>query len=176
MKKRFLPFSMMPASWGLNGKSRLRAEAEYYMEGYELERAIAAIDADTDVQAEIAQLGVDLKYEKITEPEHNKKVASIQDEPWVDVVELGFDQDTPNMGFFELDWNDEFIVFLHSKGITGRSDEDAVNTWFNSVCATVLAQEKADQDYGLEENTKNGQSDVEYVRRNNKGKTSSTDE
>ena len=30
-KKTKVPFSMMPASWGLKGKSRAIAEAEYIM-------------------------------------------------------------------------------------------------------------------------------------------------
>ena len=47
-KKTKLPFSMMPASWGLKGKSRAIAEAEYYYDGEELEKALAAIDAETD--------------------------------------------------------------------------------------------------------------------------------
>ena len=42
-KKTKLPFSMMPASWGLNGKSRLRAEAEYYYAGEDLEKKLAVI-------------------------------------------------------------------------------------------------------------------------------------
>lgn len=36
-KKRFIPFWLMPASWGLSGKSRQKAEAEYYYDNaYEL--------------------------------------------------------------------------------------------------------------------------------------------
>ena len=35
---------MMPVSWGLKGKSRLVAEAEYYYEGIHLEKRLAEID------------------------------------------------------------------------------------------------------------------------------------
>ena len=42
-KKTKLPFSMMPASWGLKGKSRAIAEAEYYYEGEELEKVLDEI-------------------------------------------------------------------------------------------------------------------------------------
>ena len=54
-------------------------------------------------------------------------------------------------GYIELDWNDHFVKFLHENGYTGTSDEDVVNKWFNDVCRTVLIQEQADLDYGLQE-------------------------
>ena len=47
-------------------------------------------------------------------------------------------------GNIELDLNDEFVAMLQSKGITGTSDEDVVNKWFNAVCRTVLLNEQAD--------------------------------
>ena len=47
-KKTKLPFSMMPASWGLKGKTRARAEAEYYYEGVELQKELAYIECNTD--------------------------------------------------------------------------------------------------------------------------------
>jgi hypothetical protein len=40
---------------------------------------------------------------------------------------------------------------LHENGYVGQSDEEVVNRWFNDVCRTVLIQEKADLDYGLEQ-------------------------
>ena len=50
-----------------------------------------------------------------------------------------------------MDWNDHFVAMLHDNGYTGTNDEDVVNKWFNDVCRTVLVQEMADQDYGLQE-------------------------
>ena len=40
---------------------------------------------------------------------------------------------------------------LHDNGYTGTHDEDVVNKWFHDVCRTVLLQERADLDYGLQE-------------------------
>ena len=80
-KKTKMPFSMMPASWGLKGKSRAIAEAEYYYEGEDLEKALAMIEAETDVDKEVAQLDVDFKHEKIGKIEYEKKVAEIKQEP-----------------------------------------------------------------------------------------------
>ena len=43
-----IPFNLLPASWGLKGKSRQIAEAEYYLSGYELDMKLAEIEHGTD--------------------------------------------------------------------------------------------------------------------------------
>ena len=160
-KKRLIPFAMMPASWGLKGKGLQRAEAEYYYEGAELEEQLAMIDADNDMDREIAKLGIKLKNEEINEFEHDKKIATLKNEPWVNVIRMGIDDENVVQGYFELDWNDEFVAMLQSKGITGQNDEEVVNTWFNAVCRTVLLQEEVDQDYGMQPG---GRDDVVITR------------
>jgi hypothetical protein len=67
---------------------------------------------------------------------------------------------------------------LTEHGIVGKSDEEIVNIWFNRICRTIVAQETADLDYGLQETTPNlFVDDVEYVSRNSgEEKTSSTNE
>ena len=82
-KKSKLPFGMMPASWGLKGKSRAIAEAEYYYDGEDLEKALAVINADSDIDGEIAKLDIELKNGTIGKYEYEKKVAEIKDEPYV---------------------------------------------------------------------------------------------
>jgi hypothetical protein len=60
----------------------------------------------------------------------------------------------------------------------GKSDEEIVNIWFNRICRTIVAQEGADLDYGLQETTQNlFVEDVEYVRRDpGQAETSQTNE
>lgn len=155
-KKTKLPFGMMPASWGLSGKARQRAEAEYYYEGADLEKALALIDAESEIDKEIALLEVDYKHEEIGKVEFEKKVAELKEEPYVNILEMGVNPDNAVAGFIELDWNDHFVKMLHDNGYTGKSDEDVVNKWFNDVCKTVLLQERADLDYGLQSGGDNG--------------------
>lgn len=155
-KTRLLSFSMMPASWGLKGKSREIAEAEYYYEGDDLEKRLAEINASTELDAEVAKLEIDLKNEKIGQAEFDKKVAGIRKEPYVNVLNMGVDPENIAQGYFELDWNEEFIKMLTAAGLTGKNDEEIVNKWFNAVCRTVLLQEKADLDYGLQPGGDNG--------------------
>jgi len=155
---------MLPASWGLKGKTREIAEAEYMFDGKELEEKLAEINADTPEDKEIAVLAIKLKHEEISQAAHDKAVATIRKEPWVNVVKMGVNPTNVAAGFFELDWNDEFIAMLHENAYVGQSDEEVVNKWFNDVCRTVLIQEKADQDYGLEQTERE---DVE-IRRDSK--------
>ena len=77
-KKSKLPFSMMPASWGLKGKSRAIAEAEYYYEGEELEKALAAIDAETEDEKTVAEIEIDVKNGKLSQSEADKKIAELK--------------------------------------------------------------------------------------------------
>ena len=156
---------MLPASWGLKGKSRLIAEAEYYYEGEDLEKALALIDVDNEVDGQVAELEIDLKNEKIGKVEFDKKVASLKEEPWVNVLELGVNPENAQAGYIELDWNDHFIEMLHNNGYTASNDEEIVNKWFNDVCRTVLVQENADLDFGLQETDPAGTGATDVVVR-----------
>jgi hypothetical protein len=134
---KLLPFNWHPSSWGKKGKDRELAEAKYT----------------------INDAGKLLEEETVIESKYDKEAATAAGEPWVNVLRMGIDPDNVVQGYFELDWNDEFVVMLQDAGIKGASDEDVVNKWFNAVCRTVLIQEKADQDYGFEED-KNERPDV----------------
>ena len=142
---------MMPASWGLKGKTRAIAEAEYYYEGEELEEVLAELGADSDIDKKVAKLDVKLKNKKIGQSEYDKEIAEIKNEPWVNVLKLDVNPENAKAGYMELDWNDNFVKFLHDNGYEGKDDEAIVNKWFNDVCRTVLVQEMADQDYGLQQ-------------------------
>ena len=90
---------------------------------------------------------IDTSYREFDE----RKKKRLKEEPWVNVLELGVDPENAKAGYIELDWNDHFVKMLHNNGYTGQSDEDVVNKQFNDVCKTVLLQERADLDYGLQE-------------------------
>jgi len=65
MSKSKIPFGLMPGHWGLKGKTRLRAQAEYELSGMELDMRLAEIDHDDLVQRELAQLDIKLKHKQI---------------------------------------------------------------------------------------------------------------
>jgi len=92
-----------------------------------------------------------MKVKKTKNTKAKKKTkGSKSEEPMVKVIKLHVQPENPRNGFFELDWNDEFVKMLQGAGITGTSDEDIVNKWFNGICRTVLLNEERDLDYGMQ--------------------------
>jgi hypothetical protein len=172
MAKNKVPFWMLPASWGLTGKTKLRAKAEYELEGIALEKELARIDLVDNLDKEISDIEVEFKHGNITEQARNKAVAELKDEPWVEVKHMEVNPEDVKQGYMELDWNDQFVAMLQTQGYTGDSDESVVNKWFNDICRTVLLQEQADLDFGMQ-----AQNDVITVRneKNNDGTKSSKD-
>ena len=53
-------------------------------------------------------------------------------------------KDNIRNGFFELDWNEFFVLQLRSNGYTGESDEAIVDAWFSELCRNVGAEEDVD--------------------------------
>ena len=107
----------------------------------------------------------------------DKELATIEEQPYVNVIQMDVDPINPKKGFVELDFNDFFVTMLQSNGYTGNSDEDIVNTWFNDLCRTILQQELADQDFGLEADARQPadvvkvtDEDIAKVKQNNEGK------
>jgi hypothetical protein len=49
-------------------------------------------------------------------------------------------------GFFELDWNEYFVLQLRSAGYTGETDEAIVDKWFQELCRGVGAEEGVDME------------------------------
>jgi hypothetical protein len=172
MAKNKVPFWMLPASWGLTGKTKLRAKAEYELEGIALEKELARIDLVNNLDKEISDIEVEFNHGNITEQARNKAIAELKDEPWVEVKHMEVNPDDVKQGYMELDWNDQFVAMLQTQGYTGESDESVVNKWFNDICRTVLLQEQADLDFGMQ-----AQNDVITVRNeeDNDGTESSKD-
>jgi|TARA_B110000444_G_scaffold248120_1_gene271610 hypothetical protein len=150
MKNKLIPFAMTPKGLTSKGKARQIAQANYELDGIELKKALALIECNTDEEKAIAETKVELDEGIITQDEADKRDATINKVPWVNVKKMDVNVDDPKQGYMELDWNDEFVAMLQNKGYTGESDESVVNKWFNDVCRTVLLQEIEDQDYGLE--------------------------
>lgn len=68
-----------------------------------------------------------------------KELATKNSEPWID-VKMHVDPDKPHNGYFELDWNDEFIEKLKSEGYSGDSDDEIMDQYVKSLCALVASE------------------------------------
>lgn len=71
-----------------------------------------------------------------------KTLANIDGEPWVRVIDVGFQNPVdPRSGYFELDWNQAFVQQLVEAGYSGRTDEQIVDMWFDDLCRGVVQQD-----------------------------------
>jgi hypothetical protein len=77
-----------------------------------------------------------------------KARATARGEPYVSVLDTHVNKDNVRNGFFELDWNDLFIVQLKQAGygFDGDPDEEIVDRWFRDLASNMLAE--AGQDPG----------------------------
>jgi hypothetical protein len=92
-----------------------------------------------------------------------KERATRKKEPWVGVLNTHVNSDNIRNGFFELDWNEHFVLKLKQEGYgeEGDKDEEIVDRWFRELCANVVV----DGDYGGPVQT--GSLDIQTIKRNN---------
>jgi 16S rRNA U1498 N3-methylase RsmE len=75
-----------------------------------------------------------------------KELATEKKEPWVAVLDTHVNKENVRNGFFELDWNDYFVLQLRSAGYTGEDDEAVVDKWFQELCKNVGAEGGVDME------------------------------
>ena len=76
---KIIPFSYFPGSWGLKGKSRDIAEAEYTLTGYELKKELLRLNEDmyTEKQSQAKAADLLLEFGKINKMEHLRMLANL---------------------------------------------------------------------------------------------------
>jgi len=73
--------------------------------------------------------------------EAEKQAATEAGEAWVAVLDTQVNPDNIKNGFFELDWNNEFIEQLLDAGYKGESNEQIVDAWFRTIVSQMLEDE-----------------------------------
>ena len=138
----------------LFGIDKIRAEAERSI-------GIAAQASETAKAAtEAAERATEAEAQAKLSP---KERATRKKEPWVSVIETHVNKDNVRNGFFELDWNDLFVLKLKQEGYgeDGDKDEEIIDRWFRELCANVVV----DGDFGGPVNT--GVIDIKTVKKDN---------
>jgi hypothetical protein len=71
-----------------------------------------------------------------------KERANARGEPYVAVLDTHVNKDNVRNGFFELDWNEHFIVQLKQAGygFDGDPEEEIVDRWFRDLAGNMLAE------------------------------------
>jgi hypothetical protein len=138
----------------LFGIDKIREEAERSI-------SIAAQASETAKAAtEAAERATEAEAQAKLSP---KERATRKKEPWVGVLETHVNKDNVRNGFFELDWNDLFVLKLKQEGYgeDGDKDEEIIDRWFRELCANVVV----DGDFGGPVNT--GLIDIKTVKKDN---------
>jgi len=81
------------------------------------------------------------KYKVEAAPLDPKEAANAKKEPWVTVLQTHVNPESPKNGFFELDWNEYFVLMLRNNGYTGVTEEEIVDQWFSDLCREVGSEE-----------------------------------
>ena len=135
-----------------------------------IDKIKAETEASLKAAAEATKIAQDATAaaERATQAEEQSKLtakerATRKEEPYIAVLNTHVNKDNVRNGFFELDWNDHFVLKLKQEGYgyDGDKDEEIVDRWFRELCANVVVDENLP-----EVNT--GVIDIQSVKRNNK--------
>lgn len=69
-----------------------------------------------------------------------KELATEKKEPYINVINTHVNPENVRNGFFELDWNEYFVLELRNNGYQGESEEEVVDQWFQELCRNVGAE------------------------------------
>ena len=119
---------------GIQAIEDMKAQAEI--------EAVNAVKEAARAKAEAEEAKKEEELAKLTPKER----ATAQGMPYVTVLDTHVNKDNIRNGFFELDWNDEFVLQLKQAGFgaDGDPDEEIVDRWFRSLCHDVASEEEID--------------------------------
>jgi hypothetical protein len=86
------------------------------------------------------------KVPKIKKQKTAKEIATEKKEPWVAVMDTHVNKDNIRNGFFELDWNEYFVLQLRTEGYQGETDESVVDLWFQDLCRNIGSEAGVNMD------------------------------
>ena len=93
---------------------------------------------DKKVEEEEVKTAEELRREAL---ETEKAAATKAGQPWVAVLDTQVNPDNIRNGFFELDWNNEFIEQLLDAGYKGETNEQIIDQWFRTIVIQMLEEE-----------------------------------
>jgi hypothetical protein len=75
-----------------------------------------------------------------------KERATAKGEPYISVLDTKVNPENIRNGFFELDWNDQFVLQLKQEGygFDGDAEEEIVDRWFRDIVRQMLEEDGLD--------------------------------
>jgi hypothetical protein len=136
----------------LTGLDKIKAEATAQAE--EAIRIAREAEAAA-IEAEKLRAAAEAAAKKAAEEEELAKLtpkerATRRKEPWVAVLDTKVNPENIRNGFFELDWNEYFILQLKQAGYgaDGDLEEEIVDRWFRDIVSQMLVDEGLDPGRG----------------------------
>lgn len=122
------------------------------IEAEELRLAEERAQFEADAEAERKQVEKEKQKQSKLTPEEKRRQALEKEKeaankagtPWVAVLDTQVNPENIRNGFFELDWNNEFIEQLLDAGYSGESQEEIVDAWFRTIVIQMLEEEGLD--------------------------------
>lgn len=140
-----LGYFLNPKNWFLSDKEKQIAKLNYALSGEELERALVRLEDPESRDFKIGMLNIDIKYNYINQGAYDKAVATLDNEPYVKVLSIDLDPKTPGAGYFELDFNEQFVEYLANSGYEGTEPEQIVDNWFSDLCRNIVLADLQDE-------------------------------
>jgi hypothetical protein len=117
----------------------------------ELKRLELVKRANESLKKEKAELRKKAKEEKLRKQAEEdakltpKELATKRKEPWVD-ARLNVTKNSVRYGFYDIDWNEYWILQLKQEGygVDGDPDEAIIDRWLRDISASVAAEEGID--------------------------------
>jgi type II secretory pathway component HofQ len=134
---------------GIQAIEDLRKEAEAAAVEAVRAAAVAKAESDAAIAASVAEAEQAKKQEEAAKLSPKER-ASAQGIPYVAVLDTHVNKDNIRNGFFELDWNAEFVLQLKQDGygFDGDPEEEIVDRWFRDIVRGMLSEEGMDTTRG----------------------------
>jgi pyruvate/2-oxoglutarate dehydrogenase complex dihydrolipoamide acyltransferase (E2) component len=110
----------------------------------ETEASLKAAEEAKKLAEEARQAAEEAKEEERKAKLSPKEIATEKKEPWVAVLQTHVNKENIRNGFFELDWNEYFVLQLRSEGYLGATDEEVVDQWFTELCRNLGSESGID--------------------------------
>jgi len=95
---------------------------------------------------EVKEVAAVPKAPRVKKQKTAKEIATEKKEPWVAVMDTHVNKDNIRNGFFELDWNEYFVLQLRTEGYQGETDEAVVDLWFQDLCRNIGSEAGVNMD------------------------------
>ena len=106
-------------------------------------KKLTGLDKIEAEKVKVEEEKLELLRKKNPKEYHTRKKQS-----WVNVLDMKVNEDNIRNGFFELDWNNEFIEQLLDAGYSGETNEQIVDAWFRTIASQMLEEEGQDPKTG----------------------------